>query len=83
MWSAKVTSKGQITLPKGLRDALGLHAGSHVTFEMSGDSASLKAATSAIDRFYGILHRQGRKALSVEEMDEGSRSKVRERARRR
>jgi antitoxin PrlF len=33
----KVTSKGQITIPKRLRDHLGLKPGSNVDFELSQD----------------------------------------------
>jgi len=33
----KVTSKGQVTIPKPLRDHLGLDPGSSVEFELAGD----------------------------------------------
>jgi antitoxin PrlF len=32
-----VTSKGQVTIPKHVRDAMGLRAGAKVTFEMNKD----------------------------------------------
>mgnify|MGYP001557575291 CR=1 FL=1 len=35
--SANVTSKGQVTVPKPIRDYLGLKAGSAVTFERRAD----------------------------------------------
>jgi antitoxin PrlF len=38
---AKVTSKGQITLPKTVRDALGLKAGDHVLFRVHPKRAVL------------------------------------------
>ena len=34
----KVTDKGQVTLPKHLRDALGIGGGTEVEFERSGDA---------------------------------------------
>ncbi|MBI3969897.1 MAG: AbrB/MazE/SpoVT family DNA-binding domain-containing protein [Chloroflexi bacterium] len=34
MVMAKVTSKGQVTLPKEVRDALGLIPGTHVEFQV-------------------------------------------------
>lgn len=38
---AKVTSKGQITLPKELRDALGIGTGDRVHFRVERDRAVL------------------------------------------
>ena len=38
---AKVTSKGQITLPKTVRDALGLQAGDRVLFRLHDKRAVL------------------------------------------
>lgn len=38
---AKVTSKGQITLPKTVRDALGLRAGDRVLFRLHDKRAVL------------------------------------------
>ncbi len=35
----KLTSKGQVTVPKAVRDALGLRAGSTVRFEIHPDGA--------------------------------------------
>ena len=35
--ATRLTSKGQVTVPKSVRDYLGLKAGSAVTFERSAD----------------------------------------------
>jgi antitoxin PrlF len=35
--SAKVTSKGQITIPKPIRDQLGIDEGTTITFEVHDD----------------------------------------------
>jgi antitoxin PrlF len=37
--AAKLTSKGQITVPKQVREALGLEAGDAVVFRVHGDRA--------------------------------------------
>jgi AbrB family looped-hinge helix DNA binding protein len=37
--AAKVTSKGQITVPKAVRDALGINEGDEVVFRVEGDRA--------------------------------------------
>ncbi len=34
---AKITAKGQTTIPKAIRDRLGLHEGDRVSFEVEGD----------------------------------------------
>jgi AbrB family looped-hinge helix DNA binding protein len=34
----RVTSKGQVTIPKELRDQLGISSGSEVTFSIDGDA---------------------------------------------
>lgn len=39
--AAKVTSKGQVTVPKAVRDALGLKEGDQVVFRVEGNRAVL------------------------------------------
>ena len=39
--AAKVTSKGQVTVPKAVRDALGIHEGDEVVFRVEGNRAVL------------------------------------------
>lgn len=39
--AAKVTSKGQVTVPKAVRDALGLSEGDEVVFRVEGNRAVL------------------------------------------
>jgi antitoxin PrlF len=39
--AAKVTSKGQVTVPKAVRDALGIKEGDEVIFRVEGNRAVL------------------------------------------
>jgi AbrB family looped-hinge helix DNA binding protein len=39
--AAKITSKGQVTLPKAVRDALGIKEGDEVVFRVEGKRAVL------------------------------------------
>ena len=39
--AARVTSKGQVTLPKAVREALGIESGDEVVFHVEGDRAVL------------------------------------------
>jgi AbrB family looped-hinge helix DNA binding protein len=54
---ATVTSKGQITLPKKVRDALGLQPGSHVEFELQPGGVLLRKhiPDEVFDRWEGYL----------------------------
>ena len=39
--AAKITSKGQVTVPKAVREALGIRAGDEVVFRVDGNRAVL------------------------------------------
>ena len=70
MPSATVTSKGQLTLPKAIRDLLRLGAGDRVDFIVKDDgTVMLRPATVDVRELKGLLHRKGLRPLSVEEMN--------------
>jgi len=46
----KVTEKGQITIPKHLRDALGIGAGTEVVFERERDSLRVRKVSDGAVR---------------------------------
>jgi len=58
---ATLTSKGQITLPKPIRQALGVDAGSRVAFDFTGDRVTVTRVTDeshedpAIGSFLALL----------------------------
>lgn len=56
MQQAKVTFKGQITIPKAVRKALDIQEGDSVTFIVEGDHAVLKPLKKkALLDFYGAF----------------------------
>lgn len=59
--TAKITSKGQITLPKKVRDILHLREGSTVVFEQEDDKIVIKPAQSLLD-YKGYLKGRARPA---------------------
>lgn len=70
MPSATMTSKGQLTLPKAIRDRLRLGAGDRIDFIIKDDgTVVLRPATVDVRELRGLLHRKGLKPLSVEEMN--------------
>ena len=52
--AARMTSKGQVTVPKAVRDALGLGEGDDVVFRVEGDRAVL-ARTPAFLSLAGTI----------------------------
>lgn len=46
----RVTEKGQVTIPKDLRDALGIDGGSEVTFERSQDAILIRKSSDSVSR---------------------------------
>lgn len=47
--AARVTSKGQVTVPKVVRDALGIKDGDHVVFRVEGHRALLAKTPSFLE----------------------------------
>ncbi len=69
----KVGEKGQVTIPKDLRDALGIDAGSEVEFELttSGDAVVVRKAAHAPSRGARLVERlrgRGDVQLSTDEI---------------
>jgi antitoxin PrlF len=67
---ATVTSKGQITLPKDVRDDLQLKEGDRVSFDKIGGRYVLRPQNKSVVGLAGALHRLDQKAMTVREMDE-------------
>jgi AbrB family looped-hinge helix DNA binding protein len=52
---ARVSSKGQITIPKEVRECLGLEHGSTVEFEVEDGKATIRQVESGFLRFGGSV----------------------------
>jgi AbrB family looped-hinge helix DNA binding protein len=72
MPAAKLTSKGQVTVPKGVREALGLRTGDVIEFVPEGGEFRLRKriAQSRLERWVGFLrdHRGAEVDEIVEEL---------------
>ena len=70
MAAATVTSKGQITIPKAIRDLLGVKAGDRVVFVRQPDGrVVVEAETVDVRSLRGMLKHRGN-SVSVDEMNE-------------
>lgn len=49
MDATSVTSKGQVTIPKAVRQRLGIRQGTKVTFRLVGDRAEMRVTSAPVE----------------------------------
>jgi len=66
---ATLTSKGQTTIPKQIRDSLGMKAGDRMTFTlMPGGLVLMRVKNKSVMSLAGSLHKKGPKRAPVEQL---------------
>lgn len=71
MSTATMTSKGQITVPKDVREDLGLVPGSKVMFvKLPNGQYNVVPRTGKIQDLFGMLHQSGVPAMTIEEIND-------------
>lgn len=66
---ATLTSKGQTTIPKEIRESLGIKPGDRITFTpMPDGTASLRVKIKSVMTLAGMLHKKGRKRIPTEKL---------------
>lgn len=75
-----MTAKGQVTIPKPVRDALHLLAGSKVEFILrENNEVVLRPVTQRVDEIFGRLSRYKKPTpVSIEEMNVATREKMKQ-----
>ncbi len=77
MPTATVTSKGQVTIPKKIRDELKLSTGTKIDFILQPDGTALvKPVTIDIRDLNGILGNPLGRPLTIEEMNDAIAAEV-------
>lgn len=67
---ANVMSKGQVTIPKNVREALGIDVGDRVTFIVDGNEIRMmNSAVYALKRFQNQMKGEAKKAGFMSEDD--------------
>ena len=67
----RVTEKGQVTIPKDLRDAFGIGAGTEVQFEADGEAIVVRKVSDGATRgarLAGRLRKRGDVAMTTDEI---------------
>ena len=67
---ATITSKGQVTIPKEVREHLHVDTGDKVDFVVQGDGTVLVRPLLPVTRLKGLLYRPGQRAATIEEMND-------------
>ena len=66
---ATLTSKGQTTIPKAIRDSLSMKTGDRMTFTLMPDATVvMRVKTKSVTELAGVLHKKGRKPGPVEQL---------------
>jgi antitoxin PrlF len=66
---ATLTSKGQTTIPKEIRDSLGLKPGDRMTFTLMPDgTVTMRVKTKGVMDLAGLLRKKGRKPVATERL---------------
>lgn len=66
--AAKVTSKGQVTIPKVVRDALGVEAGDCLLFRLEGDRVVVTRTPDFLDLAGSVPVPPSKRGASWEEI---------------
>jgi AbrB family looped-hinge helix DNA binding protein len=73
-FKTKLSTKGQVVLPKELRQRMSWAPGAELVIEETPEGVLLRRARpfppTRVEDVAGCLHRPGMKALTIEEMDE-------------
>ncbi|HLQ11678.1 MAG TPA: type II toxin-antitoxin system PrlF family antitoxin [Steroidobacteraceae bacterium] len=65
--NSSLTSKGQTTIPKSIRDGLGMKVGDKMSFTLMPDGVVLmRVKNKRAANLAGLLHNKGRKPLSID-----------------
>jgi AbrB family looped-hinge helix DNA binding protein len=66
---ATLTSKGQTTIPKEIRDSLSMKTGDRMTFTLMPDATVvMRVKTKSVTELAGVLHKKGRKPVPIEQL---------------
>ena len=64
-----LTSKGQTTIPKSIRDGLGMKAGDRMTFTLMPDGVVImRVKNKRVADLAGLLYKKGRKTVPVQRL---------------
>ena len=74
---ATLTTKGQVTIPKKIRETLKLHTGDKIEIIVTDErEAIIRPISKKVDDIFCKLHRPDRKTVTLEAMDNAIRNRM-------
>jgi len=78
---ATLTTKGQVTIPKQVRETLKLHSGDKIEIIVTKNrEALIRPISKKVDDIFGKLYRPARKTVSVDSMNDAIRKRMKGRS---
>ena len=76
---ATLTTKGQVTIPKEIRESLKLHTGDKIEIIVTEKrEAIIRPISKKVDDIFCKLHRHGKKTVTLEAMDDAIRNRLKD-----
>ncbi len=76
---ATLTTKGQVTIPKIIRDSLKLNTGDKIEIIVTDKrEAIIRPVSKKVEDIYCKLYKPGRKAVSLKTMDDAIKDRMRD-----
>ncbi|GBE11976.1 putative regulator PrlF [bacterium BMS3Bbin14] len=79
---ATITTKGQVTIPKKIRESLKLHAGDKIEIIVTEKrEAIIRPISKKVDDLFCKLHKPGRNAVTLEAIDDAISNRMKDKFR--
>ena len=79
---ATLTTKGQVTIPKQIREILKLHTGDKIEIVVTGNrEALIRPISKKVDDIFCKLFKPTRKTVSVEAMNDAIKNRMKDKLR--
>jgi len=74
---AKITAKGQVTIPKAIRNGLKIDTGEKIEIILTKDrEAIIRPISKKVDDIFGKLHKSGKPSVSIDAMEEAVKKRM-------